>query len=177
MGNLCVKQIISTLWSDAANVSSQYLTEFSELLASHIIPTVSPAWSAPRVWMEFPSLWTLQTRSTALMTSTGGLHLAALCVVIQSCQLQLRSNLWESWLWTGAFMWNVTGILISNLTTDILHHYFVWRCVDCNVLLSSEEEGRGCYPLDNDVLCKGCNTRRIQALTSALKLSWIWFYA
>lgn len=47
----------------------------------------------------------------------------------------------------------------------------VLRCVDCSVLLSSEEEGRGCYPLDNDVLCKGCNTRRIQALTSALKLS------
>ena len=51
---------------------------------------------------------------------------------------------------------------------DRSFHVDCYRCVDCNLLLSSEEEGRGCYPLDNDVLCKGCNTRRIQALTSRI---------
>ena len=51
---------------------------------------------------------------------------------------------------------------------DRSFHVDCYRCVDCNLLLSSEEEGRGCYPLDNDVLCKGCNTRRIQTLTSRI---------
>ena len=51
---------------------------------------------------------------------------------------------------------------------DRSFHVDCYRCVDCNLLLSSEEEGRGCYPLDNDVLCKVCNTRRIQALTSRI---------
>lgn len=51
---------------------------------------------------------------------------------------------------------------------DRSFHIDCYRCVDCNLLLSSEEEGRGCYPLDNDVLCKQCNTRRIQALTSRI---------
>jgi len=51
---------------------------------------------------------------------------------------------------------------------DRSFHIECYRCVDCNLLLSSEEQGRGCYPLDNDVLCKQCNTRRIQALTQQL---------
>ena len=51
---------------------------------------------------------------------------------------------------------------------DRSFHIDCYRCVDCNLLLSSEEQGRGCYPLDNDVLCKQCNTRRIQALTQQL---------
>jgi len=51
---------------------------------------------------------------------------------------------------------------------DRSFHISCYRCVDCNLLLSSEAEGRGCYPLDNDVLCKQCNTRRIQALTSRI---------
>jgi len=51
---------------------------------------------------------------------------------------------------------------------DRSFHISCYRCVDCNLLLSSESEGRGCYPLDNDVLCKQCNTRRIQALTSRI---------
>lgn len=33
-------------------------------------------------------------------------------------------------------------------------------------MLSSEAEGRGCYPLDDHVLCKSCNAKRVQALTS-----------
>ena len=68
-------------------------------------------------------------------------------------------------------MWTATGDDDDNNDLDNDEDDDYLRCVDCSVLLSSEEEGRGCYPLDNDVLCKGCNTRRIQALTSALKLS------
>ena len=37
---------------------------------------------------------------------------------------------------------------------------------DCGLVLSSEAEGKGCYPLDNHVLCKSCNARRVRALTS-----------
>ncbi|XP_023345527.1 thyroid receptor-interacting protein 6 isoform X1 [Eurytemora carolleeae] len=51
---------------------------------------------------------------------------------------------------------------------DRSFHLQCYRCVDCNLVLSSESEGRGCYPLDNTVLCRQCNTRRIQALTSSI---------
>jgi hypothetical protein len=34
------------------------------------------------------------------------------------------------------------------------------------LLLSSEGEGRGCYPLDDHILCRGCNAARVQALTA-----------
>lgn len=37
---------------------------------------------------------------------------------------------------------------------------------DCGTLLKTEAEGRGCYPLDGHVLCKSCNAKRIQILTS-----------
>ena len=37
---------------------------------------------------------------------------------------------------------------------------------DCGLILSSEAEGRGCYPLDDHVLCKACNAARVQALTA-----------
>lgn len=37
---------------------------------------------------------------------------------------------------------------------------------DCGLLLSSEAEGRGCFPLDDHILCKSCNAKRVQALTS-----------
>ncbi|KAI2663548.1 hypothetical protein H4Q32_012105 [Labeo rohita] len=36
---------------------------------------------------------------------------------------------------------------------------------DCGCLLS-EGDNQGCYPLDGHVLCKTCNTSRIQALTA-----------
>lgn len=39
---------------------------------------------------------------------------------------------------------------------------------DCDTLLGSEAEGRGCYPLDDHVLCKSCNAKRVQALTSTM---------
>lgn len=39
---------------------------------------------------------------------------------------------------------------------------------DCGMLLSSEAEGRGCYPLDEHILCKNCNAKRIQAMSSKM---------
>lgn len=50
---------------------------------------------------------------------------------------------------------------------DRSFHVGCYRCEDCNLQLTSDEEGRGCYPLDDHVLCKGCNTKRIQELTLA----------
>ncbi|XP_055343947.1 lipoma-preferred partner homolog [Paramacrobiotus metropolitanus] len=43
-------------------------------------------------------------------------------------------------------------------------HPKCYRCVDCKTTLSSEEEGRGCYPMDGQVLCHNCNIKRVQAL-------------
>ena len=53
---------------------------------------------------------------------------------------------------------------------DRSFHLECYRCEDCNLLLSSKDEdgGNNCYPLDDHVLCKNCNTRRIQALTSSI---------
>ncbi|XP_046893255.1 lipoma-preferred partner [Hypomesus transpacificus] len=44
-------------------------------------------------------------------------------------------------------------------------HVQCYRCEDCGGLLS-EGDNQGCYPLDGHVLCKNCNTSRIQALTA-----------
>ncbi|XP_012677294.2 lipoma-preferred partner isoform X2 [Clupea harengus] len=44
-------------------------------------------------------------------------------------------------------------------------HVQCYRCEDCGTLLS-EGDNQGCYPLDGHVLCKNCNTSRIQALTA-----------
>ncbi|XP_052226648.1 lipoma-preferred partner homolog isoform X2 [Dreissena polymorpha] len=51
---------------------------------------------------------------------------------------------------------------------DRSFHINCYRCEDCGDLLSSEAEGRGCYPLDDHILCKTCNARRINALTTKL---------
>ena len=51
------------------------------------------------------------------------------------------------------------------MALDRSFHVECYRCEDCKLLLSSGEEGHGCYPLDDHVLCKDCNTRRIQDLT------------
>lgn len=51
---------------------------------------------------------------------------------------------------------------------DRSFHVQCYKCEDCGLLLSSEAEGRGCYPLDDHVLCKGCNTQRIQLLTQGI---------
>uniref|UniRef100_A0AAY5L2K8 LIM domain containing preferred translocation partner in lipoma n=1 Tax=Esox lucius TaxID=8010 RepID=A0AAY5L2K8_ESOLU len=44
-------------------------------------------------------------------------------------------------------------------------HVQCYRCEDCGCLLS-EGDNQGCYPLDGHVLCKSCNTSRIQALSA-----------
>lgn len=49
---------------------------------------------------------------------------------------------------------------------DRSFHIGCYKCEDCGMLLSSEAEGRGCYPLDDHVLCKSCNAKRVQTLTT-----------
>lgn len=51
---------------------------------------------------------------------------------------------------------------------DRSFHFECYKCEDCDLLLSSEAEGRGCYPLDDHVLCKSCNAKRVQALTNRM---------
>ncbi len=51
---------------------------------------------------------------------------------------------------------------------DRSFHVKCYQCEDCGLLLSSGAEGHGCYPLDDHVLCKQCNTRRIQLLTQKI---------
>uniref|UniRef100_A0A1A9WKM2 LIM zinc-binding domain-containing protein n=1 Tax=Glossina brevipalpis TaxID=37001 RepID=A0A1A9WKM2_9MUSC len=51
---------------------------------------------------------------------------------------------------------------------DRSFHFECYKCEDCGLLLSSEAEGRGCYPLDDHVLCKSCNAKRVQMLTSRM---------
>ncbi|XP_076320438.1 lipoma-preferred partner homolog isoform X2 [Tachypleus tridentatus] len=57
---------------------------------------------------------------------------------------------------------------IRVVALDRSFHVDCYRCEDCNILLSSESEGYGCYPLDNHILCKSCNAKRVQTLTSRL---------
>lgn len=45
---------------------------------------------------------------------------------------------------------------------DRSFHVDCYRCEDCDLQLSSEAEGHGCYPLDGHILCKGCNQKRVQ---------------
>ncbi|KAI2807655.1 hypothetical protein BLOT_005593, partial [Blomia tropicalis] len=45
-------------------------------------------------------------------------------------------------------------------------HVSCYKCEDCDLLLSSEAEGRGCYPLDDHILCRSCNAKRVQALSA-----------
>lgn len=51
---------------------------------------------------------------------------------------------------------------------DRSFHVRCYSCEDCGMLLSSEAEGRGCYPLDNHILCKNCNAHRIRMLTNVM---------
>lgn len=51
---------------------------------------------------------------------------------------------------------------------DRSFHINCYKCEDCGLILSSEAEGRGCYPLDDHVLCKSCNAKRVQSLTSRM---------
>ncbi|XP_049609315.1 thyroid receptor-interacting protein 6 [Syngnathus scovelli] len=51
---------------------------------------------------------------------------------------------------------------------DRSFHVNCYICEECGLLLSSEGEGRGCYPLDGHILCKGCSARRIQDLSAKI---------
>ncbi|XP_041378329.1 lipoma-preferred partner homolog isoform X2 [Gigantopelta aegis] len=51
---------------------------------------------------------------------------------------------------------------------DKSFHVDCYRCEDCGLQLSSEAEGRGCYPLDDHILCKNCNAKRIQHMTTKM---------
>ncbi|CAG0891450.1 unnamed protein product [Cyprideis torosa] len=51
---------------------------------------------------------------------------------------------------------------------DRSFHVNCYKCEDCDLLLSSEENGRGCYPLDGHILCKVCNGKRVRALTEGM---------
>ncbi|XP_063157751.1 thyroid receptor-interacting protein 6 [Candoia aspera] len=51
---------------------------------------------------------------------------------------------------------------------DRSFHISCYKCEECGLLLSSEGEGRGCYPLDGHILCKNCSARRIQDLSSKI---------
>jgi len=51
---------------------------------------------------------------------------------------------------------------------DRSFHVACYKCENCGLVLSSEAEGRGCYPLDGIVLCKNCNAKRVRALTSRM---------
>ena len=39
---------------------------------------------------------------------------------------------------------------------------------ECGLLLSSEGECQGCYPLDGHILCKACSAWRIQELSATV---------
>ncbi|CAH1775377.1 unnamed protein product [Owenia fusiformis] len=49
---------------------------------------------------------------------------------------------------------------------DKSFHTGCYKCEDCGMILSSESDGKGCYPLDDHILCKNCNARRIQTMTT-----------
>ncbi|KAK7093656.1 lipoma-preferred partner homolog [Littorina saxatilis] len=57
---------------------------------------------------------------------------------------------------------------IRIVAMDKSFHIECYRCEDCGLQLSSEAEGRGCYPLDDHILCKNCNAARIQAMTTKM---------
>lgn len=49
---------------------------------------------------------------------------------------------------------------------DKSFHPKCYKCEDCGKNLT--EQGEGCYPLDTHLLCRDCNSERIQSLTSTL---------
>eukprot|EP00066_Takifugu_rubripes_P015718 XP_011604984.1 PREDICTED: thyroid receptor-interacting protein 6 isoform X1 [Takifugu rubripes] len=51
---------------------------------------------------------------------------------------------------------------------DRSFHVNCYVCEECGLLLSSEGEGRGCYPLDGHILCKSCSAQRIQDLSAKI---------
>jgi len=50
---------------------------------------------------------------------------------------------------------------------DRSYHIDCYKCEDCGLKLSSKVEGQECYPLDGQLLCKQCNSKRLRVLTEA----------
>ncbi|KAI8500393.1 hypothetical protein Bbelb_219590 [Branchiostoma belcheri] len=57
---------------------------------------------------------------------------------------------------------------IRIVAMDRSFHVGCYKCEDCGMVLSSEADGRGCYPLDDHILCRDCNAKRIQALSARI---------
>lgn len=72
---------------------------------------------------------------------------------------------WRDWIGTSLQVIElpVHKVLWKNLLD--MKRFVVCVLQDCGTLLS-EGDNQGCYPLDGHVLCKNCNTSRIQALTA-----------
>ncbi|XP_074599096.1 thyroid receptor-interacting protein 6-like isoform X2 [Brevipalpus obovatus] len=49
---------------------------------------------------------------------------------------------------------------------DRSFHVRCYSCEDCGLLLSSQAGGERCYPLDDHILCRDCNARRVRQLTA-----------
>ena len=72
--------------------------------------------------------------------------------------IELYCKEWLSYLCCGA-------CVSLNVAIDV--------CVPCTCLLQDcdknlTKHGEGCYPLDNHLLCRDCNSERIQSMTSTL---------
>ena len=136
-----------------------------------IIRNASAVSSAARAWTVCPSLWTPPIRITALRTFTSKLNVchsqtlpnpilpmiyyrkfAPRCCV---CRLPIMPEPGED-------------ETVRVVALDRSFHVACYKCEDCGLLLSTEAEGRGCYPLDDHILCKNCNAKRVQALTSKM---------
>lgn len=48
---------------------------------------------------------------------------------------------------------------------DKSFHVSCYKCEKCGVKLTSEQEGKGCYPLDGRILCQDCNTAMVQEIS------------
>ncbi|XP_021483363.1 thyroid receptor-interacting protein 6 isoform X1 [Meriones unguiculatus] len=51
---------------------------------------------------------------------------------------------------------------------DRSFHVGCYKCEECGLLLSSEGECQGCYPLDGHILCRACSAWRIQELSATV---------
>ncbi|XP_071819688.1 lipoma-preferred partner homolog isoform X2 [Apostichopus japonicus] len=47
---------------------------------------------------------------------------------------------------------------------DRSFHVGCYKCEDCGTRLSSEADGEGCFPLDDHILCRNCNSKRVNAI-------------
>lgn len=78
----------------------------------------------------------------------------------------LHIRLSEGWYFLEILLIALTRGSIDRNSCHIRRALNKLSLQDCGLVLSSEAEGRGCYPLDDHVLCKSCNAKRVQALTS-----------